>query len=104
MALAPCDGGGGSKCDRCGASQAPITASIAGTIVDQAGYFNGQAQGSFGPVTGPVMFNHYVVSKFYWTSTTDAADPSQAWTICSSDFGVYNPLKSDARQYALAVR
>jgi hypothetical protein len=70
----------------------------------QADYFNGQAQGSGGPVTGPVVFNHFVVSKFYWTSTTDAADAAQAWTVYSCDFGVYNQLKTDAIEYALAVR
>ena len=70
----------------------------------QADLYNGQAQGSFGPVTGPVIFNQFVVSKFYWTSTTYASDPAQAWTIYSCDFGVYNLLKSDASGYALAVR
>jgi hypothetical protein len=45
-----------------------------------------------------------VVSKFYWTSTTDAADAAQAWTVYSCDFGVYNQLKTDAIEYALAVR
>jgi hypothetical protein len=70
----------------------------------QADYFNGQAQGSTGPVTGPVVFNNFVVSKFYWTSTTDAADAAQAWTVYSCDFGVYNQLKTDAIEYALAVR
>jgi hypothetical protein len=70
----------------------------------QADLFNGQAQGSFGPVTGPVIFNQFVVSKFYWTSTTYASDATQAWAIYSCDFGVYNLLKNDAGGYALAVR
>jgi len=54
-------------------------------------------------VTSPVSFNHFVVSDYYWTSTTSAADTTQAWTIYSCDFGVYNIPKSDTR-YALAVR
>jgi hypothetical protein len=70
----------------------------------QADLFNGQAQGSFGPVTGPVIFNQFVVSKLYWTSTTYASDTTQAWAIYSCDFGVYNLLKNDASGYALAVR
>lgn len=70
----------------------------------QAEYFTGQAQGGGGPVTGPVIFNQFVSSKFYWTSSTDAADTSQAWTIFSCDFGVYNIAKTDTLQYALAVR
>lgn len=70
----------------------------------QADYFNGQAQGSAGPVTGPQIFNSFIAFKFYWTSSTDAADPTQAWTIFSCDFGIYNIAKSDAQQFALAVR
>jgi hypothetical protein len=69
----------------------------------QAEYFTGQAQGSFGPVTGPVVFNAFVSSNYYWTSTTNAADPTQAWSVWSCDFGVYNIAKTDIK-YALAVR
>jgi hypothetical protein len=68
----------------------------------QAAYLNGQYQAS-SAVTGPVIFNNFVISDYYWTSTTDAADPTQAWTIYSCDFGVYNIAKTDLR-YALAVR
>jgi hypothetical protein len=42
--------------------------------------------------------------KFYWTSSTDAADLTQAWAIFSCDFGVYNIGKIDNQQFALAVR
>ncbi len=69
----------------------------------QAEYFTGQAQGSSGPVTGPVVFDRFVSSVYYWTSTTDAADPTQAWSIWSCDFGVYNIAKTEIK-YALAVR
>jgi hypothetical protein len=34
---------------------------------------------------------------------TDAADPTQAWTVYSCDFGVYIIPKTDLR-YSLAVR
>ncbi|MES2047795.1 MAG: DUF1566 domain-containing protein [Pseudomonadota bacterium] len=70
----------------------------------QAEYFTGQAQGGTGPVTGPQIFSSFIAFKFYWTSTTNAADTSQAWTIFSCDFGVYNVGKTDDQQYSLAVR
>jgi hypothetical protein len=41
--------------------------------------------------------------QYYWTSTTDAASPSEAWTVFSCDFGVYDTAKS-AAGYSLAVR
>ena len=68
----------------------------------QASYFNGRYGGTAN-VTGPVIFENYIVSDYYWTSTTDAADTSQAWTLYSCDFGVYNVLKSELH-YSLAVR
>ena len=69
----------------------------------QADYFNGQAKSSSGPVTGPVIFTRFVPFDYYWTSTTSAADSSQAWTVWSCDFGIYNIAKTDVR-YSLAVR
>jgi hypothetical protein len=68
----------------------------------QASYFSGQYFGT-GVSSGPVIFSNFIVADYYWTSTTDAADTSQAWTLYSCDFGVYNIAKSDLR-YALAVR
>jgi hypothetical protein len=70
----------------------------------QAEYFVGKAQGNTGPTTGPVIFNNFVAFKYYWTSTTNAADTTQAWALFSCDFGVYNITKPDSLQYALAVR
>jgi hypothetical protein len=70
----------------------------------QADYFDGISLPDGVTVTNPVIFNHFKSFVFYWTSTTDAADTTQAWTIFSCDFGVYNKLKTDALQYALAVR
>jgi hypothetical protein len=68
----------------------------------QASYFNGQYQGT-SVVNGPVIFNNFIVSDYYWSATTDAADTTQAWTIYSCDFGVYNMAKNEIR-YSLAVR
>jgi hypothetical protein len=68
----------------------------------QASYLDGQYQGT-AVVTGPVVFDRFVVGDYYWTSTTLAGAPAQAWTVYSCDFGVYNIGKSEPR-YALAVR
>lgn len=68
----------------------------------QASYFNGQAQAN-NNVTGPVVFQNFIVSDYYWTSTTYVGDSSQGWAIYSCDFGVYNLAKSEIH-YALAVR
>jgi len=70
----------------------------------QADNFNGIPGPDGVTVTNPVIFNSFQPFFFYWTSTTDASDPSQAWTIFSCDFGVYNKLKTDTQQFALAVR
>lgn len=51
----------------------------------------------------PAVFATMVVSEFYWTSTTDAADNTKAWTVYSCDFGAYDTPKTDVR-YTLAVR
>lgn len=51
----------------------------------------------------PPIFTAFVVSDYYWTSTTDAADTSEAWTVYSCDFGVYDTAKTDTG-YTLAVR
>jgi hypothetical protein len=68
----------------------------------QSSSFDG-IYGTIGVVTGPVIFSNYKVSEFYWTSSTDAADPSRAWTVYSCDFGVYDVDKTGLG-YTLAVR
>ncbi len=68
----------------------------------QAAYLDGQYQGT-AAVSGPVVFDRFIVGDYYWTSTTLAGAPAQAWTVYSCDFGVYNIDKADLR-YALAVR
>lgn len=68
----------------------------------QAAYLNGQYQANTS-TNGPVIFTNFIVSDYYWTSTTDAADTTQAWALYSCDFGVYNMAKT-ATRYTLAVR
>ena len=69
----------------------------------QANYFNGIPGPDGITVINTVIFNNFIVSDYYWTSTTSAVDTTQAWTIYSCDFGVYNIAKTDIR-YSLAVR
>lgn len=49
------------------------------------------------------IFTNFIAFQYYWTSSTDAADVSQAWTVFSCDFGVYETPKGSAG-YTLAVR
>jgi Protein of unknown function (DUF1566)/Carboxypeptidase regulatory-like domain len=49
------------------------------------------------------IFTNFVVSEYYWTSTTNAADTTEAWTVFSNDFGVYDISKTQSG-YTLAVR
>jgi len=49
------------------------------------------------------IFSNFIGYQYYWTSTTDAADPSEAWTVFSCDFGMYDISKSGTG-YTLAVR
>ncbi|MGO9317455.1 MAG: DUF1566 domain-containing protein [Terracidiphilus sp.] len=49
------------------------------------------------------IFTNFVVSQYYWTSSTDAANSSEAWTVFSCDFGVYDTPKANSG-YTLAVR
>ena len=56
-----------------------------------------------GSVYQPAIFSNFLAYQYYWTSTTDAADLFQAWTVFSCDFGVYETPKS-SMGYSLAVR
>ncbi len=49
------------------------------------------------------IFTNFVSFQYYWTSTSDAAEMSRAWTVFSCDFGVYDTPKQSAG-YTLAVR
>jgi hypothetical protein len=58
---------------------------------------------TLGVATQMAIFNNFVPLQNYWTSSTDAANPSEAWTTFSCDFGVYDAPKTNAG-YTLAVR
>jgi len=75
-----------------------------GANLSSGGLFQWASPGKLGPDYRPVIFSNFIAFQYYWTSTTDAADATQAWTIFSCDFGVYNMVKTDTSQYALAVR
>jgi hypothetical protein len=49
------------------------------------------------------IFTNFISLEYYWTSSTDAADATRAWTVYSCDFGVYDALKANVG-YSLAVR
>ena len=49
------------------------------------------------------VFTNFVTLQYYWTSTTDASDTTEAWTVFSCDFGVYDTPKANTG-YTLAVR
>src|SRR5579872_6790633 len=68
-----------------------------------AQYFDYKYVNKDGSVFQSPIFTNYIESQFYWTSTTNAADPTEAWTVYSCDFGVYDIPKS-AIGYTLAVR
>ena len=56
-----------------------------------------------GTLFRPPIFTNYVENQYYWTSTTDAANTSEALTVFSCDYGVYDIPKTDMA-YTLAVR
>lgn len=49
------------------------------------------------------VFSNFIQLQYYWTSTTNASLTSEAWTVFSCDFGVYDTPKSSVG-YTLAVR
>ena len=70
---------------------------------NHADYFDNTFCYADGSLYQPAPFTGFAVSQFYWTSTTDAADTTQAWTVYSCDFGVYSQPKTHTG-YTLAVR
>jgi hypothetical protein len=70
---------------------------------NEADFFDNTFKNMDGTVYQSPIFSNFVVSQFYWTSTTDAASPTSAWTVFSCDFGVYDTPKSQSG-YTLAVR
>ena len=69
----------------------------------EAAYFDYTIMNLNNTVYQPAIFTNFTVNQFYWTSTTDAADATQAWTVYSCDYGVYGQPKTNTG-YTLAVR
>jgi len=70
---------------------------------NHADFFNQSFVGTDSTVYQLPIFNNFVAYQYYWTSSTDAANTSEAWTVFSCDFGVYDTDKSSTG-FTLAVR
>lgn len=70
---------------------------------NQAAFFNATYLNWDGTLFRAPIFTNFVEGQYYWTSTTDAANTSEAWTVFSCDYGIYDTPKSNAG-YTLAVR
>lgn len=68
-----------------------------------AQYFDYTYLNKDGSVFQAPIFTDYVETQYYWTSTTDTSDLTEAWTVYSCDFGVYDIPKTNVG-YTLAVR
>ncbi len=78
--------------------------SLSDRAENNLGAFFGQTYYNLdGTLFQPAIFSNFVESQFYWTSSTDAANTSEAWTVFSCDFGVYDISKENIG-YTLAVR
>ncbi len=66
-------------------------------------FFNQTDYNTNGSVFQSAILSNFIVSEYYWTSTTNATNISDAWTVYSCDFGVYDTPKTDTG-YTLAVR
>jgi hypothetical protein len=58
---------------------------------------------SDGSLYQPAIFNNFVSSSYYWTSTTISGTTTDAWTVYSCDWGLYGTPKTNTG-YTLAVR
>jgi hypothetical protein len=70
---------------------------------NHAAFFNATYLNLDGTLYRAPIFTNFVESQYYWTSTTDAANTSEAWTVFSCDYGIYDTPKSNTG-YTLAVR
>jgi uncharacterized protein DUF1566/carboxypeptidase family protein len=71
---------------------------------NQADYFDETfVSGTFGVSSQAAIFTNFIQSQYYWTSTTNAANTTEAWTVYSCDYGVYDISKTNTG-YTLAVR
>jgi hypothetical protein len=70
---------------------------------NHASFFDATYLNSDSTVYRAPIFTNFMESVYYWTSSTDAADPGEAWTVFSCDYGVYDTPKTSVG-YTLAVR
>ncbi len=70
---------------------------------NQVQYFNHIFYTEDNKLDQPAILNNIISDVYYWTSTTNATDTSEAWTVFSCDFGIYNMTKNTSG-YAMAVR
>jgi len=70
---------------------------------NEADYFDYTILNLNNTVYQPAIFSKFMPYHYYWTSTTYAANTSEAWTVFSCDFGVYDQPKANTG-YTLAVR
>ena len=71
---------------------------------NQADFFDTPwTSADIGVPSAAAVFDRFITFQYYWTSTTDASDPTEAWTVFSCDYGVYDTPKA-ATGYSLAVR
>jgi len=70
---------------------------------NMADSFDTTFTGKTGIPTQPAAFSSFVGFQYYWTSSTNAANILEAWTVFSCDYGVYDQPKTNMG-YALAVR
>ncbi len=73
-------------------------------VTNEADFFNSTYTWKYnGALYQAPIFTNFVSSQYYWTSTTDAAVTTSAWTVYSCDYGVYDISKGNTG-YTLAVR
>ncbi len=70
---------------------------------NESDYLNSTFRNPDGSIYQQAILLNFIGYQYYWTSTTDAADTTEAWTVFSCDYGVYDMPKSDTG-YTLAVR
>jgi hypothetical protein len=70
---------------------------------NHADYFNYTFRLVGGALYQAPIFTNFQGGQYYWTSNTDAAASSEAWTVFACDYGVYDQSKANPG-YTLAVR
>jgi hypothetical protein len=68
---------------------------------NHAAFFNATYLNWDGTLYRAPIFTDFVEGQYYWTSTTEAANTNEAWTVFSCDYGIYDTPKSNTG-YALA--